>query len=68
LIYPKKTSLKARLKTDNALFLDFLAQLLRVRPLDRPTASEALKHPWLAGVSDEFSSAIFRADVQQSSS
>jgi len=50
------------------LFLDFLAQLLRVRPLDRPTASEALKHPWLAGVSDEFSSAIFRADVQQSSS
>lgn len=30
------------------LFVDFLTQLLQVDPAKRPTAHEALQHPWLA--------------------
>ena len=48
LVYPKRTTLRQRLHTDNALFVDFVAYLLRLDPLTRPTAAEALRHPWLA--------------------
>ena len=44
---PKKSSLKARLKTDDKLFLDFVSRLLDLDKDARPTASEALKHPWI---------------------
>lgn len=32
----------------DAQFVDFIAQLLQVDPAKRPTAAEALQHPWLA--------------------
>lgn len=47
LLVPKKTSLRQRMRTDNEQFLDFLEQLLQLDPTKRPTASEALRHPFL---------------------
>jgi serine/threonine protein kinase len=32
----------------DALFVNFITQLLQVDPKKRPTAAEALQHPWLA--------------------
>ena len=59
LIYPKKTSLAARLHlldatedSDEYLLLDFVKCMLDLDPLTRPTAAEALKHPWLRDVKD----------------
>jgi serine/threonine protein kinase len=46
-LYPKKSSLRRRLKTDDALFLDFMTRLLKVNARERPTAEEALEHPFL---------------------
>jgi serine/threonine protein kinase len=57
LIFPKKTSLKMRLHCDGVnwklgkdeeLFVDFVKQTLHLDPQKRPTAYEALQHPWLA--------------------
>jgi serine/threonine protein kinase len=58
LIFPKKTNLHSRLhlaapndlatSTDDALFLDFVRQMLHLDPAKRMTAAEALAHPWLA--------------------
>eukprot|EP00930_Biecheleria_cincta_P040488 TRINITY_DN27739_c0_g2_i2.p1 TRINITY_DN27739_c0_g2~~TRINITY_DN27739_c0_g2_i2.p1 ORF type:complete len:762 (-),score=146.64 TRINITY_DN27739_c0_g2_i2:179-2464(-) len=47
LLVPKKTSLWQRMRTDNKEFLDFLEQLLQLDPNKRPTATEALRHPFL---------------------
>lgn len=47
LLYPKRTSLAARIRTPDALFLDFLSRLLALHPDARPTAEEALASPWL---------------------
>jgi len=46
-IYPKKSSLKKRIKADDEDFLDLLSQLLKVNPKERPTAEQALQHPWI---------------------
>ena len=46
-LYPKRTKLKHRVGTDDALFLDFATQLLHLDPHKRPTADEALQHPFL---------------------
>ena len=43
----KKTTLKQRLQCQDAYFLDFVRWLLEIDPLRRPTAKEALQHPWL---------------------
>ncbi|CAE8604545.1 unnamed protein product, partial [Polarella glacialis] len=48
LYLPKKSSLRQRMRTDDEVFLDFLSSLLQVDPAQRPTASEALQHPWLS--------------------
>lgn len=48
LLVPKKTSLRQRLRTDCDEFLDFLEQLLQLDATKRPTAKEALNHPFLA--------------------
>lgn len=55
LLIPKRTTLKSRLNnTDDYLFLDFIFQLLQIDPSKRPSASEAMKHPWLtAGTYEE---------------
>ena len=46
LLVPKKTTLKARLKTNDDIFVDFVAGLLNLDKDERPTAAQALKHPW----------------------
>lgn len=55
MIFPKKTCLQARLHLpltdvtpEEALFVDFIQQMLHLDPLLRLTAAEALQHPWLA--------------------
>jgi serine/threonine protein kinase len=59
LIYPKKTTLAARLHldadnmtADDALFLDFVRQSLDVNPTTRPSAQELLNHGWLEGADE----------------
>lgn len=49
LLYPKKTTLAHRLHTDDQGFLDFVSSLLQLHPGKRPSAEEALRHPWLQG-------------------
>lgn len=43
---PKKSSLKARLKCEDKEFLDFIKCLLELDKEKRPTATEAMNHPW----------------------
>ena len=45
-LVPKRTSLKARLKCDDQDFVDFIHCLLELDKEKRPTAVEAMKHPW----------------------
>jgi len=47
LLRPKATCLRRRLHTDDKLFLSFVGSLLRVHPDERPTAEQALQHPWI---------------------
>lgn len=47
-LIPKKTSLRHRLPMGDQGFIDFVAHLLEVNSKKRPSASEALKHPWLS--------------------
>ncbi|XXG51316.1 hypothetical protein AAC387_Pa02g5119 [Persea americana] len=47
-LIPKKTSLRHRLPMGDQGFIDFVAHLLEVNPKKRPTASQALGHPWLS--------------------
>lgn len=47
ILVSKYTTLKKRLKCEDKHFLDFVRWLLEVDPLKRPTAKEALQHPWL---------------------
>ncbi|CAE8609772.1 unnamed protein product [Polarella glacialis] len=47
LLVPKKTSLRQRMRTDCEPFLDFLENLLQLDPSKRPTATEALQHPFM---------------------
>jgi serine/threonine protein kinase len=46
-LYPKRTSLSRRVPCGDEGFLSFLSYLLTPDPLQRPTAEEALQHPWL---------------------
>lgn len=48
ILVAKKTTLKQRLRTDDEMFVDFLRWMLEVDPLKRPSAQEAMTHPWLA--------------------
>ncbi|KAL2553500.1 Protein kinase superfamily protein [Forsythia ovata] len=43
----KKSSLRHRLPMGDQGFIDFVDHLLEINPKKRPSASEALKHPWL---------------------
>ena len=44
---PKRTSLQQRVPQADALCAEFLAHLLDVNPMRRPSAAAALQHPWL---------------------
>ncbi|CAK68833.1 unnamed protein product (macronuclear) [Paramecium tetraurelia] len=50
ILVPKKSNLKARLKTDDMFFLDFVKQLLHIDPSKRPSAKDALNHPWFTQI------------------
>ncbi|KAL9684437.1 hypothetical protein QQ045_021875 [Rhodiola kirilowii] len=47
-LIPKKSSIRHRLPMGDQGFIDFVAYLLEINPMKRPSASEALKHPWLS--------------------
>lgn len=47
-IIPEQSSLEQHLPVSDAGFMDFLRYLLQINPLRRPTARQALKHPWLS--------------------
>lgn len=47
-LIPKKTSLRHRLPMGDQGFIDFVSHMLEINPKKRPSASEALKHPWLS--------------------
>jgi len=47
LLIPKRTTLKARLRTDDEVFISFVRSLLELDTSKRPTAKEALKHPFI---------------------
>ena len=47
ILVSKRTTLKNRMHCDDRHFVDFVRWLLEVDPLKRPTAKEALSHPWL---------------------
>ena len=47
LLYPKKTTLRHRLNAFDDNFIDFINYLLTWDPEQRPTADQALEHPWL---------------------
>eukprot|EP01128_Nolandella_sp_AFSM9_P004536 TRINITY_DN2048_c0_g1_i1.p1 TRINITY_DN2048_c0_g1~~TRINITY_DN2048_c0_g1_i1.p1 ORF type:complete len:896 (-),score=188.53 TRINITY_DN2048_c0_g1_i1:165-2720(-) len=47
LLQTPKTSLSTRIGSQDELFLDFLRQLLSIDPAQRPTATEAMQHPFL---------------------
>lgn len=47
-IIPEESSLEHHLQVSDALFIDFLRHLLEINPQRRPTAREALEHPWLS--------------------
>ena len=43
----RRTNLRRQLRTDDEGFLGFVAALLAVDPAQRPSAQQALEHPWL---------------------
>lgn len=47
ILVPKKSGLSFRLRSEDLYFLDFVRSLLQIDPHKRPTAAEALKHPWI---------------------
>jgi len=46
-LLPKRTNLRNRLHADDKYFTEFIRALLRLNPEERPTAAEALEHPFL---------------------
>lgn len=47
LLVPKRTALRHRVPDADEGLLSFIAYLLHIDPHKRPTAAEALHHPWL---------------------
>ena len=47
-IIPESSLLEHRLQVTDDGFIDFVRNLLEINPKRRPTADEALEHPWLS--------------------
>ncbi|WCJ19885.1 Protein kinase superfamily protein [Euphorbia peplus] len=47
-LIPEESSLENHLRTSDIEFINFVRSLLEVNPSRRPTAKEALEHPWLS--------------------
>lgn len=50
---PKMTNLKARIKSNNKNFIDFLSKCLKIDPSARLSAREALLHPFITETINE---------------
>uniref|UniRef100_A0A1J3IX85 Serine/threonine-protein kinase ppk15 n=1 Tax=Noccaea caerulescens TaxID=107243 RepID=A0A1J3IX85_NOCCA len=50
-IITEESCLEDQLHVSDEMFLDFVRSLLEINPLRRPTALEALNHPWLSSSS-----------------
>lgn len=59
-LYPKRTTLAARLQSPCPKFVDFVQYLLTINPLERPTAAQALEHPFIVDAMDEELAGAFR--------
>ncbi|KAF3433433.1 hypothetical protein FNV43_RR24535 [Rhamnella rubrinervis] len=51
-IIPEKSSLERHLRITDTKFINFIRSLLEIDPQRRPTAKEALEHPWLSHIYD----------------
>ncbi|KAK7385763.1 hypothetical protein VNO78_31615 [Psophocarpus tetragonolobus] len=49
-IIPEESSLEQHLQVADIMFIDFVRYLLGINPKRRPTARQALSHPWLSYV------------------
>lgn len=49
-IIPEESSLDHHLGVTDIGFMDFIRNLLEINPQRRPTAKEALQHPWLSHI------------------
>jgi len=49
-IIPEESSLEQHLQVTDTTFIDFVRYLLSINPKRRPTARQALRHPWLSYV------------------
>ncbi|OIW04105.1 hypothetical protein TanjilG_00665 [Lupinus angustifolius] len=49
-IIPEESSLEQHLQVTDTMFIDFVKCLLSINPKRRPTARQALKHPWLSNI------------------
>ncbi|KAK6929479.1 Protein kinase domain [Dillenia turbinata] len=47
-IIPEESSLDRHLRVSDSGFIEFVHDLLEMNPVRRPSASEALEHPWLS--------------------
>jgi dual specificity tyrosine-phosphorylation-regulated kinase 2/3/4 len=47
ILVPKRTTLKARVRTEDTMFLNFIKFLLDTDKDRRPSATQALAHPWI---------------------
>ena len=57
-LIPEESSLEDHLQISDVGFLNFLRDLLEINPQRRPTAKEALDHPWLSHSYDSNSSRV----------
>ncbi|KAK7372493.1 hypothetical protein VNO80_05873 [Phaseolus coccineus] len=49
-LIPEESSLEQHLQVTDTMFINFIRYLLCINPKRRPTARQALKHPWLSYV------------------
>ncbi|KAM6582456.1 hypothetical protein CsatB_009458 [Cannabis sativa] len=49
-IIPEESSLEHHLRVTDSGLMDFIRSLLEINPERRPTAKEALQHPWLSHI------------------
>ncbi|KAH1263332.1 Dual specificity tyrosine-phosphorylation-regulated kinase mbk-1 [Glycine max] len=49
-IIPEESSLEQHLQVTDTMFIDFVRYLLSINPKRRPSARQALRHPWLSYV------------------
>ncbi|KAA0167970.1 hypothetical protein FNF27_07217 [Cafeteria roenbergensis] len=52
LLHPEPKPLEELLEVDDPEFVDFLSALLTIDPVKRPTAAEALEHPFMKRIRD----------------